>query len=169
MIALFWKHETSTFLLLDNAYWENQNNDKIVMLTKLFEDYFKAEVKKELPLTEDNAWNWKGRVSVLKTPISTVRSIIEPFHLQCDVTFKNGLGVENTKLINYMFRLQPEAFKLYHFGRIWIHIDEFAFKRYVVGLLVIFYLQQKNLMPSVVKLQEDVPERFIDGERRIKH
>lgn len=63
-----------------------------------------------------------------------------------------------------MFLLQPEAFKLYHFVRIWIHIDEFAFKRYMVALLVIFYMQKKNLLPALVDLQKDIEEKWIAGK-----
>lgn len=84
--------------------------------------------------------------------------------LQCDITFSSGLGVENTLLIHQMFSLQPEAFKLYHFVRIWIHIDEFCFKRYMVALLVLFYMQNHGLMPSLVDMQKDVAEKFIDGD-----
>lgn len=104
---------------------------------------------------------WRGPMRRLKTPVSTLR--ITLCNLQCDITFDCGLGVENTKLVNRMFSLQPEAYKLYHFVRIWIHIDEFAFKRYMVALLVIFYMQQKKMMPSVVQLQEDVDEKWIVG------
>lgn len=106
---------------------------------------------------------WMRPISTLKTPARTVRVVYKRGHLQCDITFDSGIGVENTKLIHHMFSLQPEAYKLYHFVRIWIHIDEFSFKRYLVGLLVIFYLQNKKLMPSVVQMQEDVKEKFIGG------
>lgn len=105
---------------------------------------------------------WLGPMKRLKTPVTTLRVNIDK--IQCDITFDCGLGVENSKLVHRMFSLQPEAFKLYHFVRIWIHIDEFAFKRYMVGLLVIFYLQQKNLLPSVVEMQKDVGETWIKGE-----
>lgn len=106
---------------------------------------------------------WMGPLVRLKTPVPTVRINLKHPNLQCDITFTSGLGVENSKLIHHMFNLQPEAFKLYHFVRIWIHIDEFSFKRYMVALLVIFYLQNNNLMPSVVQMQKDAKEKFIDG------
>lgn len=104
---------------------------------------------------------WREPLRTLKIPVPTLR--VTHKRLQCDITFSNGLGVENTRLLHHMFSLQPEAFKLYHFVRIWIHIDEFAFKRYMVALLVVFYLQNKNLMPSVLKMQEDTGEKFIAG------
>lgn len=105
---------------------------------------------------------WMGPITGLKTPVTMLRAYLG--ELQCDITFDCGLGVENTKLIHRMFSLQPEAFKLYHFVRIWIHIDAFAFKRYMVGLMVLFYLQQKNFLPSVVEMQKNVGETWIKGE-----
>lgn len=106
---------------------------------------------------------WKGPISSLKTPVPMLRVIYTPGALQCDIAFSSGLGVENTKLVHHLFSLQPEAFAFYHFVRIWIHIDEFSFKRYMVAIMVIFYLQNKKFLPSVVQLQEDVPETFIEG------
>jgi hypothetical protein len=104
---------------------------------------------------------WREPMKRLKTPTTTLR--VNMKKLQLDITFDSGLGVENTKLVHRLFSMQPEAFKLYHFVRIWIHIDEFAFKRYMVALLVIFYMQQKKLLPSVVDLQKDVDEKWISG------
>lgn len=105
-------------------------------------------------------------MSRLKTPAMTLRVHLK--RLQCDITFDSGLAVENTKLVHYLFSLQPEAFKLYHFVRIWIHIDEFAFKRYMVALLVIFFMQQKKMLPSVVDLQKDVGEKWIAGKLKLQ-
>jgi DNA polymerase sigma len=135
---------------------------------KQLQEYFNLEFAKnaaENPFGSSSGL-WKKPCNTLKTPVPTLRVNLtsKSRTLQCDLTFSSGLGVENTKLIHHLFDLQPEAFGLYHFVRIWIHIDEFSFKRYMVGLLVIFYLQSKNLLPSVVQLQEDVPEKFIDGE-----
>lgn len=127
--------------------------------------YLESEVaKNEMLRFGEPSKYWKGPIKTLVTPVPTLRVNARPGNLQCDITFSNGLGVENTKLIRYMFALQPEAFKLYHFARIWIHIDEFNFKRYMVALLVIFYLQTRNLMPSVASLQDDIAENFIGGE-----
>lgn len=75
----------------------------------------------------------------------------------------NGSGVENTKLIRYMFSLQPEAFKLYHFVRVNIHFGNLAFRRYMVTILVMFYLQVKNLMPSIEDVQAGLAVKTIGG------
>lgn len=67
---------------------------------------------------------FKGPIRTLQTPVRTLRVTRLPDMLQCDITFTSGLPVENTQLVRKMFSLQPEAFKLYHFVRIWIHIGE---------------------------------------------
>lgn len=130
-------------------------------------EYFESEIdKNETHKLEKNMQSilWKAPLVFLKTPVPTLRMTYRPGKIQCDMTFSSGLGVENTKLVHHMFSLQPESFALYHFVRIWIHIDEFSFKRYMVALMVIFFLQNKKLMPTVVQLQEDVPEIFIAGK-----
>lgn len=145
------------FWFKDNSYWTTQSPEKVEEMMNMLKKYFKSEVQ-----FADSIW--LGPISTLKTPVPTLRVLHTRGRLQFDITFSSGIGVENTNLVHHMFSLQPEAYKLYHFVRIWIHIDEFSFKRYMVGLLVLFYLQNKNLMPSVVQMQEDVKEKFIEGK-----
>jgi hypothetical protein len=144
-----------------------QSHERVQEIISELLQYFEAEVKRYEFLKETDPISanalWKGPLGTLVTPVPTVRIMVRP-RIQCDITFSSGLGVENTKLIHHLFSLQPEAFKLYHFARLWIHIEEFHFKRYVVALMVLFYLQSKNLMPSVIQLQEDVEEKFIAGK-----
>jgi len=155
-------HERShlnIFIDVDESYLKTQSHEKVDEMKEKLLEYFESELKSELSI-------WISPLTILKTPVPTVRVhhvISRHIALQCDITFDSGIGVENTNLVHHMFSLQPEAFRLYHFVRIWIHIDEFSFKRYMVAQLVIFFLQQKNLLPSVVKMQEDVPETFIKG------
>lgn len=73
--------------------------------------------------------------------------------LNCEISFTSGLNVLNTRLIAFLFKMQPEAIKFYHFVRIWIHICGLSFERYMVCNLVIFYLQQKKLMPAFKTMQ----------------
>lgn len=127
-------------------------------------EYFESEIDKDETDKLEPDWKpifWRAPLVILKTPVPTLR--MNYGKIQCDITFSSGLGVENTKLVHHMFSLQPESLALYHFVRIWIHIDEFSFKRYMVALMVLFFLQNKKLMPTVVELQEDVPETFIAG------
>lgn len=137
-------------------------------IIRQLQEYFKVEFLKPRKIDPEDPNQilplriWNEPMRRLKTPTLTLRVFLRK--LQCDITFDSGLGVENTKLVHHLFSMQPEAFKLYHFVRIWIHIDEFAFKRYMVAILVIFYMQQKNLLPSVVDLQKNAEEKWIAGK-----
>ncbi|CRL06355.1 CLUMA_CG018877, isoform A [Clunio marinus] len=168
------KSHLNAFMELENSYWFTQKPEKIEKLMEEVQQYFKSELEKNKISEKQKDKNklsvkqeeimpselWTKPLNLLKTPVPTVRVTLRK-NLQFDLTFSSGLGVENTKLIHHMFSLQPEAFKIYHFARIWIHIEEFRFKRYVVALLVLFFLQKHKFMPSVVMMQENVEKNCI--------
>lgn len=68
-------------------------------------------------------------------------------------------------MIGHFFEIQPEAVKLYHFLRTWLSINKINLKPFTLTLLLLHYLQEENLMPSVVKAQTNVPQNFIEGKR----
>ena len=85
-----------------------------------------------------------------------------------DISFGDGLGVETTCLLQHLFEIQPEAVKLFHFFRIWMHIVKktmkiASFKNFQLSLFVVFYLQHENLMPSILKVQQGLKMRKIKG------
>ncbi|CAO1362037.1 unnamed protein product [Diamesa hyperborea] len=92
---------------------------------------------------------WKvDHIFVDPAPGPMIKAIHKGNHLACEISFTSGLNVVNTRLIAFLFKMQPEAIKLYHFVRIWIHICGLSFEQYLVCNLVIYYLQQKNFMPA---------------------
>lgn len=66
--------------------------------------------------------------------------------------------------MNHLFVIQPEALKLFHFVRIWFEICGVRFKRYQLTLLVIFYLQLCNLLPSIQRTQKGLKRRYVMGK-----
>ena len=63
-----------------------------------------------------------------------------------------------------MYRIQPEALKVYHCVRlVVIHFGNLSFKRYMVSMLVTFYLQSCDLMPSIKDVQSSMDEKLIGG------
>lgn len=50
---------------------------------------------------------------------------------------------------------QPEARSLIHFVRHWLNLCGIEFQGYTIALLVIFYMQSKNFLPSVETMQKD--------------
>lgn len=76
----------------------------------------------------------------------------------------NGLSTQNSKLIAHLFSIQSEAVPLYHFIKQWMKVQGFDhLKGYTITLLVIYYLQTKNLMPSVERIQMGLSPVTIDG------
>lgn len=82
-----------------------------------------------------------------------------------DITSKNGLGVANSKLLAHLFKIQPEAVKLYLYVRTRMRTAGLAdLKGYTMCLLVIYYLQTKNLMPTIEMVQRGLPKKIVDSK-----
>lgn len=78
----------------------------------------------------------------------------------------NAFGPANTKLMAHLFEIQPEAVSLLHFIRQWLINQGFNhFQGYLVTLLVIFFCQNKNMMPTGKSVKGNVePKIIINGE-----
>lgn len=81
-----------------------------------------------------------------------------------DIVVSNGLGVMNSELLKHMFDIQPQARSLYHFVRMWLKNYNLELRSYQLTLLVVFYLQRKNLMPSVEKIQQGLEKKLVNGK-----
>lgn len=84
-----------------------------------------------------------------------------------DISITNGVSVRNSEILKHIFQLQPEAVKFVHYLKKWMEnlIDNFkGFKRYTLTLLVLFYLQQEKVLPSVETVQKGVPIQKTAGE-----
>lgn len=77
---------------------------------------------------------------------------------------KDGRSVATTKLLRHLFNIQPEAKKLFHFIRIWLGTSGIKLKGYQITLMVVFYLQSLNFMPSVTRVQRNIPLEEICGK-----
>jgi DNA polymerase sigma len=87
------------------------------------------------------------------------------FYSAGDISVSNGLAVRNSQLLGHLFKIQPEAIKLVHFITEWMKAQVFnEFKRYTVTVLVLFYLQQRGLMPTIEEVHLGVTPEMIAGE-----
>ncbi|ALC46656.1 CG1091 [Drosophila busckii] len=86
--------------------------------------------------------------------------IIKTLHLssgiECDICF-NSLGFCNTNLLKYIFETQPIAQFMCIYLKTWLERCRLAeqLTTYSIALMVIYFLQTKNLLPSVLELQEE--------------
>lgn len=110
-----------------------------------------------------NQWGDFEAVTKARTPILKVYCRAEK--IDCDLSFSNGLSVCNTSLIQYFVNLQPVCRKLILFIKFWQKQLQLGLNSYIVSQLVIFYLQQEQVLPTVEKLQLLKKPYFIDGWR----
>lgn len=120
-------------------------------------------ITKEILRSYNNAWSDFEPVVHARTPI--LRAYCRSADIDCDLSFSNGLSSCNTALIGYFVNLQPVCKKLVMFLKHWQATLQLGLNSYVISLLVIFYLQQQGLLPSVNFLQERIAGVFIDGWR----
>lgn len=75
----------------------------------------------------------------------------------------NGLGVRSSELVEHLFYIQTKSRRFFHFIRMWLEGNGIRMKTYTLAMLVIFYLQQHNFMPSTYRVQKNLEEEYIDG------
>lgn len=103
--------------------------------------------------------------SLINAKIPLVKFYHKPTRRFCDVNFTSMAGVCNSALINY-FLSDRKILYLAILVKYWAKIHNLTglnmMSNYCLTLLVVFYLQQKNILPSVMHLQEKIDEHFVD-------
>lgn len=87
-------------------------------------------------------------------------------HRKVDLMFRNGdTGVQNSKLIKYYFHLDDRFLPLGGLLKLAFNIHDLTgrlmLKNYALYLLVIFFLQQKNMAPTGFELQRDAESYYV--------
>ncbi|XP_055851128.1 terminal uridylyltransferase Tailor [Episyrphus balteatus] len=128
-----------------------------------FENRPSAETKKKLQtvqgiLSKNSQWSQLIAIQNARVPI--LKILYKPKFLNCDIGFSNSLGYCNTNLTKYLLELQPIAKRLAFFLKKWIERSKLNehITTYSAVLLVIFYLQTKNLLPSIKALQDGLED-----------
>lgn len=103
-------------------------------------------------------------IPMAKVPI--VKFFHVPTGRHCDISFKSPSGVQNSKLLAYLLHADERALPLAILIKYWSKVHNLTgtnlMPNYSLMLLVIFYLQQVNVLPSVLELQDSV-EEFVDN------
>ncbi|XP_076257413.1 uncharacterized protein LOC143194465 isoform X1 [Rhynchophorus ferrugineus] len=99
--------------------------------------------------------NYTNLNSILtaRIPILTLHHI--PTKINCDLSFKHGLSVENTKFLKYCMKLQPIIKPFVLIIKKWlgnVAVDNIT--NYALTIMGIFFLQYKGFLPSVNKIME---------------
>lgn len=116
-------------------------------------------------MTQENIFAELFAIPMAKVPI--VKFYHVPTGRHCDVSFKSPSGVQNSKLIAYLLHMDKRALPLAILIKYWSKVHNLTgtnlMPNYSLMLLVIFYLQQVNVLPSVLILQDSVTEDVVDN------
>ncbi|CAD0197965.1 unnamed protein product [Chrysodeixis includens] len=80
----------------------------------------------------------------------------------CDLSFTSQTSVENNLLLSYYLKLDERIKPLISLIKIWIKQLENPnnFRSHILNLLVIFYMEQKNIVPPPIALQQEVRDNY---------
>lgn len=91
--------------------------------------------------------------------------IVKFFHIptktKCDISFKNFMGVLNSRLLHCLINCDPRLLPLFLIIKYWAKIHNITgrgrFSNYSLNMLIVFYLQQSPhpILPSIEYLQRD--------------
>ncbi|XP_067011577.2 terminal uridylyltransferase Tailor [Anabrus simplex] len=123
-------------------------------------------------LSKDKDFNHLHAVPKARVPI--LRFLHVPSTTFCDVAFRHGMGVENTKLLVFLLSLDPRLHPLCIFVKKWAHLQEFRaahkmghFSSYALVMMVVFFFQQlpEPILPPIYLLQakHTGPRHYIAG------
>ncbi|OXU25440.1 hypothetical protein TSAR_015703 [Trichomalopsis sarcophagae] len=103
---------------------------------------------------------WVIMEVIVRTRVPIIKLKHRSTNLNCDISFINGLGVEKSKILGYYVDACTPCRKLILYLKKWNLLCRLSGRRgittYAISWLVIFYLQIKEILPSVqslIKLQ----------------
>ncbi|XP_066581002.1 speckle targeted PIP5K1A-regulated poly(A) polymerase-like isoform X2 [Prorops nasuta] len=154
----FTDSDLNIYIDFDNGYFTcvNQTLQAVQTKTKIIETFFSEVI--DLP------WKVTKTIKDKVFPKVVVKHL--PSGLNCDISFTNGIEVESTKILRYYMTLYPLCRRLTLFVRkLWdFKIFEKFMPSYALTWLVIFYLQVKSSLPSIVDLRNNVYQvKMING------
>ncbi|CAH2090631.1 unnamed protein product [Euphydryas editha] len=110
-------------------------------------------------------WIFQQIFAITTARIPIVKFYHVPTKRFCDVNFNSIAGVRNSELINYFLQIDQKILYLAILIKYWAKIQNLTgfnmMSNYCLTLMVIFYLQQRNILPSVMHMQEKVDEYFV--------
>lgn len=103
-------------------------------------------------------------ITTAKVPI--VKFLHIPVNCYCDVNFSSCAGVRNSNLIACLLQSDIRALNLAILVKYWSKVHKLTgtnlLPNYALTLLVIFYLQQRLILPSVYYLQKNIQPYIVN-------
>ncbi|KAI5723735.1 hypothetical protein M8J76_010208 [Diaphorina citri] len=95
--------------------------------------------------------------ALTRTRVPIVRVFHKATRLNCDISFKNGTSVENTRLLVMYLKLDPRVPWLVAAVKLWAHYNHIQgssyFTSHALTWLVLFFLMRKHVVPPVMEVQ----------------
>uniref|UniRef100_A0A2A4K011 Uncharacterized protein n=1 Tax=Heliothis virescens TaxID=7102 RepID=A0A2A4K011_HELVI len=105
--------------------------------------------------------------AITKAKVPIVKFFHVPTQFHCDVNFKSPAGVYNSKLLAFLLHMDERVLPLTILIKYWSKIHKFTgtnlLGNYALTMMVVFYLQLMNILPSVYELQRHIPPYYVDG------
>ena len=105
--------------------------------------------------------NWSVTSVITNWQVSFIRAFYKPDMISVDISFENGIAVETTDLLSHLFDIQPEAAKFILLIKKWLKMYNVGMKNYNLVLLVVFFLQQHDYLPSIETVQENTAHSVV--------
>ncbi|XP_077302661.1 speckle targeted PIP5K1A-regulated poly(A) polymerase-like isoform X1 [Arctopsyche grandis] len=109
-------------------------------------------------------------VGIPRASVPIVKCLHIKSQTNCDVSFKNGFGIYNSRLIFFFIASDPRLKTLLQFIKYWAKNHDFlgykTFSSYALTMLIIYYLQQISppILIPIKELQKDKKfDIYIDG------
>lgn len=104
-------------------------------------------------------------ITTAKVPI--VKFLHVPINIYSDINFTSCAGVRNTHLIAFLLKTDIRVLNLAILVKYWSKVHKLTgthlMPNYALTLLVIFYLQQKSILPPVQYLQINIRPYVVDN------
>lgn len=105
-------------------------------------------------------------LGLTKTKVPIIKIHHKVSAINCDLSFKNGISVENTNLLCYYLSLDARVKWLVTAVKLWAHYNHIYasdfFTSHALSWLVLFYLMHMKIVPPVLLLKAHVKPRVID-------
>ena len=150
-------HILKTFLFLFNAFPNSDNTHYLMGLPDPRIQVISVKNTRSALLT-DPSWN------VVESSNDFLVALHCATGMRCKFSFFDGFYHETSFFIKYLLELQPEARKLVYFAKIWFKHENIKMNGYLITVLVIFFLQQKKLLPSVQAIQKNCFPYWVRSE-----
>ncbi|XP_014369994.2 speckle targeted PIP5K1A-regulated poly(A) polymerase [Papilio machaon] len=102
---------------------------------------------------------FKEPFAIGEAKIPIVKFYHIPTHRQCDISFTSSQSIENSKLLAYFMEVDNRVKSLAILIKYWAKVHGLTgtnlIPNYAMILLVVFYLQQKDILPPVHRLQSN--------------